>query len=204
MGASPVPAAVPGASRIPPFTSSGVLPPYVGTDPAVLGSMSPYTVGLVELVQRFAHSPERRDIFTGYLAHRAYLIRLGVTGIQWLDGSFLEDVENLESRAPGDIDVISFIVRPPAYQNPNHAAWEAFWRGHMSVFDARQAKAAYQTDAYFVDVAFGPGFVVKQTAYWFGLFSHKRASGLWKGMLEVPLDSNQDDDAASQLLASIR
>jgi hypothetical protein len=165
--------------------------------------MSPYRVSLVELVQRFAHSPERRTILTGYLAHRAYLIGLGLTGIQWLDGSFLEDVENLESRAPGDIDVISFIVRPPAYRNTNHAAWQAYWTGHLPVFNAQQAKVAYRTDAYFVDVAFGAPVVIRQTAYWFGLFSHKRATGLWKGMLEVLLDSQQDDAAASQLLAAI-
>lgn len=165
--------------------------------------MSPYRVNLVELVQRFAHSPDRKAILTGYLAHRAYLIGLGVTGIQWLDGSFLEDVEKLESRAPGDIDVISFVVRPPAYQNTNHTAWRGFWMGHMPVFDAQQAKVAYRTDAYFVDVAFGAGYVIRQTAYWFGLFSHKRATGLWKGMLEVPLDSQQDDVAAAQLLLTI-
>lgn len=203
MGTSPVPAAVTNQNTIPPFTTSGVLPPYIGADPTVQANMSPYRISLVELVQRFAHSPERRVILTGYLAHRAYLIGLGVTGIQWLDGSFLEDVENLESRSPGDIDVISFIVRPPAYQNANHAAWNAYWMGHLPVFDAQQAKVSYRTDAYFVDVAFGPGFVIKQTAYWFGLFSHKRATGLWKGMLEVPLDSQQDDTAASQLLTTI-
>jgi hypothetical protein len=203
MGATPVPAAVTNLNAIPPFTSSGVLPPYIGADPRIPANMSPYRVGLVELVQRFATSPERRAILTGYLSHRAYLIGLGITGIQWLDGSFLENVENLESRAPGDIDVISFIVRPPAYQNTNHAAWQAYWMGHMPVFEAQQAKLAYRTDAYFVDVAFGAGYVVKQTAYWFGLFSHKRATGLWKGMLEVLLDSQQDDAIASQLLATI-
>jgi|HubBroStandDraft_4_1064222.scaffolds.fasta_scaffold465272_2 hypothetical protein len=165
--------------------------------------MSPYRVNLVELVQRFAHSPDRRAIFTGFLAHRAYLIGLGVTGIQWLDGSFLEDVENLESRAPGDIDVISFIIRPPAYRNTNHAAWQTFVTGHLPIFNPQQAKTVYRTDAYFVDVAFGPTVVIRQTAYWFGLFSHKRATGLWKGMLEVLLDSQQDDAAASQLLATI-
>jgi len=202
MDATPVPPPVPIPNTIPPFTSSGVLPPYVGADPTVLASMSPYCVSLVELVQRFAQSPERRAILKGYLAHRAYLIKLGVTGIQWLDGSFLEDVEKLETRAPGDIDVISFIVRPSAYQNADHATWQAFLMAHIPVFNAQQAKIAYRTDAYFVDVAFGPGPVIKQTAYWFGLFSHKRATGLWKGILEVVLDSQQDDAAASQLLAT--
>lgn len=203
MGTTPVPGAATNASSIPPFTPSGVLPPYVGANPANQANLSPYRIGLVELVERFGYTPERRAILTGFLAHRAYLIGLGITGIQWLDGSFLEDIEKLELRAPGDIDVISFIIRPPAFQNTDHAAWESFWMGHTPVFDPQQAKAVYRTDAYFVDVAFGPWFVIRQTAYWFGLFSHKRTSGLWKGMLEVVLDSQQDDSGASHLLAAV-
>jgi hypothetical protein len=196
MGANPVPAVVP----IPPLTPSGVLPPYLGTDPAVRGAMSPYRVTLTELVQRFAHTAERRTILAGFLAHRAILIGFGVTGIQWLDGSFLEDIERVASRS--DIDVVSFFVRPPAYQR-NHVAWDAFWRGHMAVFNSQMAKTTYHTDAYFVDVEFGAGPVIQQTAYWFGLFSHKRATGLWKGMLEVQLDSQQDDATATQLLSTM-
>ena len=203
MGTNPAPAAAPLPNNIPPFNSSGVMPPYIGGDPTNPANMSPYTVSLVELVQRFAHSPERRAILTGFLNHRAYLLRLGVTGIQWLDGSFLEDVENVEARAPGDIDVVTFIYRPPAYQNTDLVAWQAFLVQHQQVFDSQQAKAAYHTDAYFVDLWFGPSPVIKQTSYWFGLFSHKRATGLWKGMLELSLDPGQDDANASRLLATI-
>jgi len=202
MGANPVPAVVPIANVIPPFTPSGVLPPYLGADPTAMGAMSPYRVTLTEIVQRFSQTPERRTILAGFLAHRASLLGFGVTGIQWLDGSFLEDIENVSSRAPGDIDVVSFFVRPPAYQR-NNAAWDAFWRGHMAVFSAPMAKVSYHTDAYFVDVEFGAGPVIQQTAYWFGLFSHKRATGLWKGMLEVLLDPQQDDAAATQLLSTL-
>ncbi|WP_052200929.1 hypothetical protein [Terriglobus sp. TAA 43] len=200
MGTNPLPAAG-NEETIPPFTSSGVLPPYIGGNPTIPANMSPYRVTLLEVVQRFSHSSERRTILAGFLAHRAHLIGIGITGVQWLDGSFLEDIENTEERSPGDIDVVSFIVRPPAYQADNDA-WNTFWMGHSTAFDPEQAKVSYQTDAYFVDVMWGPAYVIKQTAYWFGLFSHKRSTGLWKGMLEVVLDSQQDDAAASQLLAT--
>ena len=202
MGATPLPAVVPSPNTIPPFTASGVLPPYLGGDPAVAGVMSPYRVTLTELVQRFSYTPERRAILAGFLAHRACLIGFGVTGIQWIDGSFLEDIENTAARAPGDIDVVNFIERPPAYRG-NHAAWGTFFQSRLDVFHPQTAKAAYRTDAYFVEVEFGPALVIQQTAYWCGLFSHNRATGLWKGMLEILLDAHQDDDAASQLLATI-
>lgn len=197
-----VPTSGPTANVIPPFTSSGVLPPYTGGDPSVVANMSPYRVTLVDLVRRFATSSERKAILTGYLAHRAHLIQLGVTGIQWLDGSFLEDVETIALRAPGDIDVVSFIYRPAACVT-NNAVWTALLMANLLAFDSRQAKAMYRTDAYFVDISFGPEQVIRQTSYWCGLFSHNRTLGLWKGMLEIELGSTSDDGAASQLLLTI-
>lgn len=40
--------------------------------------------------------------------------------------------------------------------------------------------------------------LVEKTAYWFGLFSHSRVSNLWKGILSVPM--NSDDAAARAIL----
>jgi hypothetical protein len=34
------------------------------------------------------------------------------------------------------------------------------------------------------------------TRYWFGLFSHRRSDGIWKGMLQVRLEDVADDAAA--------
>jgi hypothetical protein len=193
------PLPIPG--EIPPFTVSGTLPPFLGANPAIPATMSPYVTTLVKLVERFATSPQRKEILSGYLSHREALLGLGITGLQWLDGSFLEDIEALEGRPPGDLDIVTFAWRPAHIMN-DQAAWEALIQGNLHLFDPAQSKPAFRTDPYYVDVRFGPELVIQQTAYWFGLFSHKRISSLWKGILVIPLDQSQDDAAAIQLLAT--
>lgn len=75
---------------------------------------SPYRVMLTDVVVHFATSSERRQILRGWLGYRAALHGMGLTdGFQWLDGSFLEQVETPESRPPQDMDVVTFL-NPPA------------------------------------------------------------------------------------------
>lgn len=188
-------------ASIPPFNASGVLPPYVGPDPAQIGGLAPYETTLTELVTRFATSPERKQILRGFMAHRQKLLGLGINGVQWLDGSFVEDLETSKQRSPRDIDVVTFFVRPP-----NLAAmqvWESFIASNEDVFRPQVAKSTYRTDPYYVDVSFGPLHVIEQTAYWSGLFSHQRETGLWKGLLKVWLDQQRDDANALQLLNAV-
>lgn len=41
-------------------------------------------------------------------------------------------------------------------------------------------------------------WLVTQTRYWYGLYSHRRGDALWKGILQLPL--NSDDVAARAML----
>lgn len=188
-------------ASIPPFTGSGVLPPYVGPDPAQVGGQAPYETTLTEMVSRFGTSADRKAILNGFLAHRQKLLGLGINGVQWLDGSFVEDVETTKQRSPKDIDVVTFFVRPPNLVTP--PAWASFVAANEDVFKPSVAKTAYRTDPYYVDVSFGPLFVIEQASYWSGLFSHQRETGLWKGLLKVWLDAQRDDANALQLLNSV-
>src|SRR5580765_8823208 len=104
----------PRAPVIPTFNHSGVLPPFLGPDPAgSSAAMSPYRVSIDSFVATYATTPERNTILQGFLRFRHDLRAIGITGWQWLDGSFLENIEALESRAPHDLDVVTFFVRPP-------------------------------------------------------------------------------------------
>jgi len=38
---------------------------------------------------------------------------------------------------------------------------------------------------------------VDEVRYWFGLFSHRRSDDVWKGMLQLPLDTAADDVQAA-------
>jgi hypothetical protein len=180
---------------IPAFNVSGVLPPYVGNSPTVEAAMSPYRTTMSALVRRFATSAERIEILLGLIEYRAALRALGfVDGFQWVDGSFVEQVETMRNRPPADVDVVTFARRPALADED----WHKLVQANVSLFDLAQVKARYKCDAYFVDLGKSPVTIVNDTRYWFGLFSHQRDTALWKGMLAVPLDS--DDTDAQQLL----
>ncbi len=151
------------------------------------------------MIDRFASTPERRIILTGLLAYRAALASIGLdTGFQWLNGSILEDIENLETRSPNDIDIIIFFRRPLIAKDP--VAWASFFNHYRQLFSPSQNKAVYHCDTQFIDLDASAEDVASLTRFWFGLFSHRR-NGVWKGMLTIPLAVSADDAAATALLS---
>lgn len=186
---------------IPDFTVSGVLPPYVGPTPSNPAAMSPYSASLVEIAHKMCTSGERKAIMRGLLNYRQQLATVDLqTGFQWLSGSFMEDIETIEGRHPNDVDLVTFFHRPATVRTD--ADWNAFVSANQSLLlNAKQVKAEYRCDCYFVDLDTTPKGIVAQTKYWFGLFSHRRG-GLWKGMLEVPLAVSADDTDALALVTA--
>ena len=92
----------------------GVLPPVHPTEAGHGPNRSPYPITLQELLDRFSTSAERIDVLKGFLSYRAALHAAGIVrGFQWLDGSFMENVERLEDRPPRDMDVISRSCKTP-------------------------------------------------------------------------------------------
>jgi hypothetical protein len=183
---------------IPDFTLSGVLPPFLGTTPTVRAAMSPYETTLTRIAQKLCGSDQRREIFRGLLRYRRELSNIGVVGgLQWLSGSFMEDIETLEKRHPNDVDVVTFVHRPVAVADD--AAWQGFIQANIALFVPPFVKPTFRCDPYFVELGTAPENVVNQARYWFGLFSHRRG-GLWKGLLQIPLAVTQDDVDASALV----
>ena len=100
---------------IPEFNVIGVLPPFLGDNPA-LGAQSPYPAALADVVDRFGGGAKRRRLLTGLLDYRAELHEAGlVSGFQCIDGSFVEDKEWLQGEAPNDIDVVTFYHLPDGH-----------------------------------------------------------------------------------------
>lgn len=181
---------------IPDWNAQGVIPPIDVNDPASL-ARSPYQVVLTDLVLKFATSPERRKILDGLLRFRAALHGVGLTiGFQWLDGSFLENVELLATRPPNDVDVVTFFSLPSG--TVDEAALVA---RNPAVFNQVQAKATYSVDSYFVGLDGDRISLVRMTAYWYSMWSHRRNEA-WKGFLEISLDPRDDANAAKLLLAA--
>jgi len=181
-------------ASIPVWNSAGVLPPIRPNAPGSSPDRSPYAVDLSVLFNRFATSPERMTILDGLLQFRADLHAAGITsGFQWLDGSFLEQVEILEGRAPRDMDVVTFLALPQG------ADQLSLVQQHGTLFDQKHVKATYAMDAYFAVLGQPTDhWQVKNIAYWYSLWSHRR-DGLWKGFVQVDLDPSQDGDARAIL-----
>jgi hypothetical protein len=183
---------------IPDFNHSGILPPFLGPTPTDGALMSPYETTLTKIASKLCNSNERKDIFRGLLKYRKELANLGFTdGFQWLSGSFMEDIETLEKRHPQDVDLVTFCRRPASVTDD--AAWLVFTNTNAPLLAWWLVRPVYKCDAYFVDLNTVSPNIVNQARYWFGLFSHRR-TGLWKGLLQIPLAVTQDDDDASNAI----
>jgi hypothetical protein len=177
---------------IPDHNQSGVLPPFLPeSSPSAPSSMAPFKVSLLEVAQRFSTSNARFEIIRGLISYRTELRKEGIaSGFQWIDGSFVEDVERNKGRSPNDVDIITFANRPSTYLDPKK--WRDFIERRQDLFLPIESKKNYRCDAYYVDMNLQPEMLINITKYWFGLFSHQRDTFLWKGMLEVPLDDDKD------------
>lgn len=171
---------------LPAWNSSGVLPPFPPGSIPTGPERSPYPVDLATLQDRFTTTPERETVFKGFLKFRAALHAAGIVqGFQWVDGSFTEDIERLENRAPRDVDVVTFFYLPAG------TTQEDLLNRHGTLFDRGLLKQVYSVDAFFV--VLGEKMVpedVSRIAYWYGLWSHRR-DGMWKGFVQVDLDPAQ-------------
>ncbi len=181
---------------VPDFDHNGVLPAHVGNRAADRSHMSPYPCTSTELCAKLGMTEERRRILHGFFELRDALRQLGITtGFQWLDGSFAEDAEKTRKRPPNDIDVVTFYepVSPPLTLPATTAALLPVLR------DRDATKNRFRVDHILVPLTSTRDRVadamrlVDDVRYWFGLFSHRRSDDVWKGMLQLRLDTAADD-----------
>jgi hypothetical protein len=110
-----------------------------------------------------------------------------------MDGSFLEDVETRENRAPHDIDVVT------VYWGYDRQFQERLRENFPESANPRLAKEKYSIDHYPFDASTAPETVLFWMRYWILLFSHNR-QGVWKGMLQIALNTPDKDAEARQQL----
>ena len=181
---------------IPYFDHNYVIPPHLG-NPTIRSDISPFECTTLELCQRFSTSPERIQILENFIKFRERISDSGIhIGFQWLDGSFLENIEISEGRSPRDLDVVTFFGGLSiAEQTHINGIFPEF-------FSPRLAKTNFLVDHYAVDYCYDPNVTVEQTRYWIQLFTHKR-NGVWKGMLKIPLNTIKDDQDALHYIKSL-
>ncbi len=175
-------------TSIPPWNVQGVIDPIDFANPPS-AIRSPYIVSLETVVRHFSTSPERIQILDGLLRYRDALHTAGIEqGFQWLNGSFLENKEQNQGAPPNDIDVLTLFV-PPSGISLN----ELFARDPVIFGRARNAvKAKFLVDGFLVQFGQNPTSLMENACYFFSLFSHKKTTYQWKGILQVDLSSGED------------
>lgn len=182
---------------LPSWNSLGLIPPIDEQQPAS-AERSPYTVSLTDFVLRFGQTQPRGVVLDGFLKYRAALHAAGlVSGFQWVDGSFLENVEILETRAPNDIDVVTFFDLPAGKSQMD--IQQQFPDLFPTTRGAHQKlKDTYCVDAYYEHLGKAPSRLVRQSSYWYSMWSHRRNQA-WKGYVQIDLAPTDDALAIAQL-----
>ena len=182
--------------NIPAWDTEGYLPPLLGHE-TLSRSHPPYPVSLTDLVQRFRVSDRRREILRGFLDFRAKLHQVGLDdGIQWVDGSFVNDKMSQKGEEPGDIDVITLYNVPTGTTQSQLLARFPELFGDPSV---NRNKEMYDVDSYFVSMNSGSvSYTTKSIAFWNNLWYHTE-QGRRKGFLSVDLAPIEDQIAANLL-----
>lgn len=182
-------------TTIHPWNSKGLLDPI--SAPLAM-NRAPYLVTPVQLVERFGHTWERRKILRGFFAYRAGLESLKIVkGFQWVDGSFVEEIEELEKRPPGDIDVVTF------YELPEGETQKTILAKAPDYFPADETEKKVLRDKFSVDTMMSclnvpSSRLVKQAVFFYSVWSHRR-DFTWKGFVQVDLNAEQDAAAVLRI-----
>jgi uncharacterized protein DUF6932 len=180
-------------AAIPSWNSQGVLSPINQSTPTMM-DRSPYIVQLTDIIMHFGISPQRLSILTGFLDYRSTLHDAGlINGFQWVNGSFMENIETIENRKPNDIDIVTF------FHLPNSMTQESFVDQYPDLFKHELNKQKYHVDSYFVHLnGEFPEFLVDQSTYWYSMWSHRR-NEQWKGYLQIDLAPTDDPTAKANI-----
>ena len=143
----------------------------------------------MEFVTRFATTPKRVELLEKFLAYRAALHQWEIVdGFQWINGSFVENVEqSSDPHTPKDIDVVTFF-----YGSERNALYR-------ELFNPRITKPNFDVDGYGIELG-RPLSVATAVGigYWHSLWSHRR-DHVWKGFIQVDLDPEEDTPAQGKL-----
>ena len=185
-----------GFMRIPQWDDEGYLPSHWG-DRRLAASHPPYLVHLQDVVERLGISNRRQEILRGFLDFRAALHQAGLTtGIQLINGSFVNDKMSQEGKEPCDIDVVTLFDVP---QGTTQADLVREFPGLFGEGSSSN-KEQFHVDSYFVTMNSGNlWYTTKAATFWNNLWHHTE-DGREKGFLAVDLAGTEDQIARQMLV----
>ena len=171
------------------WNAAGLLPPIAPSEHPAGLNRSPYLMTLDEAADFFVTTKTRLDIFRGFVRYRKALHDIGISkGFQWLNGSFVEQVEMMRKKSPKDTDVVTFAYLPQDCNNQSDLLGR-----NPDLFNFSTTKANFQVDGYMVFLG-DPmtAEAVRQVSYWYSLWSHQRDTYAWKGFIQIDLSLDTD------------
>lgn len=183
---------------IPDFDHNNVLPPFINGSPGTAANHSPYVCSILEFCEKFATTEIRINLLINFIKFRIKIHESEITsGFQWVDGSFLEDKEKILKKGPDDIDVATFFeVTSPNTRNKIESEFPEFIQREL-------AKNNYKIDHLLIHIpALPPYHLIRSTNFISKLFSYSRR-GVYKGMVEIHLNSISEDMVALEYLNGI-
>ena len=177
----------------PPRDPSGLLPAFHPAD--FTGSTrSPYFATLDDLLSIFGGTNARLTPFSSFLDYRQRLHQVDVIqGYQWLAGSLVEDIESRQSRASGDLDLVTY------YRVPDSTDEASLFNQYADIFPPDAVRRRRSIYAYFVPRnAMEPPLIERYHDYWHDLWSHT-GRGEPKGFVYLDLSPSNDSTLQSQV-----
>lgn len=145
---------------IPDFDNNNVLQPHL-RNPTLRQELSPYPATIVDFVHKFSTSAERIQIMRNFIEFRQRMNACGIiSGFQWLDGRFMQDIETSENRPPSDLDLVTF------YRGVGLDVLNGLEQNFPESVFPSLSKAHYKLNHYCVDFGFSPDSTVEQTKHW--------------------------------------
>ena len=103
----------------------------------------------------------------------------------------------LEVRVPNDIDVVTFFDLPEGKSQGD--IFQQFPELFPTTRTAHlKLKEMYCVDAYLEHLGKAPSRLVRQSSYWYSMWSHRRNQA-WKGFVQIDLAPSADAEATAQL-----
>lgn len=160
-------------------------------DPTDIYDRSPYKFSLLDFYKTFSSTKERKELVKGLALYRQKLYRLNLkNGIQWIDGSFVENIEKIQNRPPNDIDVFTFLFENEQTINNIKIGYSMEFYNLVGI----EAKNNFGIDGYIFPCSeVSLEELIFTTCYWYGMWSHTREHD-WKGFIQINLDCEDDQN----------
>lgn len=178
-------------NNIPEWNKDGVLPYTMERI-----TFSPYQMTSIEFVNRFGNTRARKEILKKWLRYRIAISDKIQYGFEWVNGSFVENVEQTRPGPPNDIDVVDFVVLKEPLPAEEHQ-WMKKCYG-VDAFMVHLLSKEAITALSSQDLFDWYNTIIQDIAQWNLQWGHTRKD-VSKGFVKIVFNQDEDRQALNSL-----